>query len=261
MSHCGVPDECPSSGHNPGGAHMRHGTLRLRLDELESRTVLSSPGDIDWLRQIGSTQQAIGIGRAVDADGNVYLAGDPAGPLPGPTNAGGADPFGRKYDANGIELWTREFGGSAADPPLVVAETITAVAVHGSAVYVAGYTLGTLPGQVNAGIFDAFVRKYDTDGNELWTRQFGTVASEEADAVAADDTGVYVGGTTVGVFPGQTSSGFSDAFVRKYDVDGTELWTHQFGNNDTSPEAVTGIAVDGSGGYVAATLGRPGQSG
>ena len=52
-------------------------------------------------------------------------------------------------------------------------------------VYVGGLTSGALPGQVNAGTIpgsmpsgaDAFVRKYDFNANELWTRQFGDVMS------------------------------------------------------------------------------------
>src|SRR3989338_735964 len=40
------------------------------------------------------------------------------------------------------------------------------VSVHSSGVYVTGRTQGALPGQTSAGSQDAFVRKYDLDGNE-----------------------------------------------------------------------------------------------
>src|SRR5947208_3011308 len=56
-----------------------------------------------------------------------------------------------------------------------------------------------------------------------WTRQFGTAADDGAFGVAVDATGnAYVVGLTNGAFAGQTSAGFRDAFVRKYDPDGTE---------------------------------------
>ena len=39
---------------------------------------------------------------------------------------------------------------------------------------------GTLPGQTTAGGIDAFVRKYDPNGTEMWTRQFGTAGDDFA---------------------------------------------------------------------------------
>src|SRR5205085_2866670 len=202
----------------------------------------------DWLRQFGSDFQGSGQGpdpaRAVAADGSVYVAGDLPRALPGQTSAGGIDAYVRKYDAAGNELWTRQFGTGGAD-------CVGAVAVDASGVYVAGYTHGTLPGQSSAGDEDAFVRKYDAAGNELWTRQFGAFGTERAFGVAADGSGVYVAGVTAGTppLPGQTSLGFADAFVRKYDAAGNELWTRQFGA--AGPDIANGIAVVASGVYVA----------
>jgi hypothetical protein len=90
---------------------------------------------------------------------------------------------------------------------------------------------------------DAFVRKYDASGNELWTRQFGTSTCDDAWDVAVDVSGnVYAIGDTYGVFPGQTSYGGKDMFVRKYDVSGNALWTRQFGTS--SEDHAEGVAVD-----------------
>ena len=72
----------------------------------------------------------------------------------------------------------------------------------------------------------------------LWTRQFGTSGYDFARAVAVDPEGnVYVAGRTEGALPGQVSSGDFDAFVRKYDRDGDEVWTRQFG----TPESTTPV--------------------
>ena len=54
-----------------------------------------------------------------------------------------------------------------------------------------------MPGQCRSGLNgDAFARKYDPDGTELWTREFGAVYpfSSYAMGVAVDDTGVYLVG-------------------------------------------------------------------
>lgn len=136
--------------------------------------------------------------------------------------------------------WMRQFGSPSLDSTL-------AVSVHSSGVYAAGSTYGVLPGQSGFGRLDALVRKYDFSGNEVWTRQFGTDRSDGSQAVAATDAGVYVGGATSGQFPGQSSAGGRDAFVRKYDTDGNEVWTCQFGT--ASGDTVVAVAGHATGVY------------
>jgi len=190
-----------------------------------------------WTRQFGSGH-AIGV--AVDASGNVYVAGY-GEVLPGQTSLDGWSAFVRKYDGSGNEIWTREAGAGGV-----------AVDVSGN-VYVAGGTQGALPGQSSSGGLDVFVRKYDSSGNELWTKQFGTSARDEADDVAVDGLGnVYVAGRTDGAFPGQTFSGVIDAFVRKYDSSGNEIWTKQFGSS--ARDDAGGVAVNGEGDVYVAGL-------
>lgn len=56
---------------------------------------------------------------------------------------------------------------------------------------------------------DAYIRKYNSDGDEVWSRQFGTSRSDIAFGVSTDSSGgVYVVGLTdFGTFPDQTSEG------------------------------------------------------
>jgi len=211
--------------------------------------------EIIWTRQFGSAVLEVAAGVALDGDENVYVGGSTNGALPGQTAAGSSDVFVRKYDTSGHELWTRQFGTGGQDEG-------HAVAVDASGnVYVVGLTFGSLPDQALSGAVDAFVRKYGTSGNELWTRQFGTAGLTFAFGVGADGSGnVYVGGQTSGELPGQSSAGGSDSFVRKYDASGNALWTRQFGTS--LDDEVRGVAVDASGNaYVAGSVGGalPGQ--
>jgi len=80
--------------------------------------------------------------------------------------------------AQNIE-WSRQFGTTSDD-------NAAGISVHASGVYVAGRTDGTLPGQTNSGGSDAFVRKYDVNGNEVWTRQFGTAVGDRAAGISVD---------------------------------------------------------------------------
>ena len=138
------------------------------------------------------------------------MAGYTRGPhLPGQKSAGSQDAFVRKYDANGKEVWTRQFGSS---PRL---DLTAGISVAASGIYVAGYTRGTLPGQTSAGSQDAFVRKYDANGSEVWTRQFGSSSFDGTAGISVDASGIYVAGSTEGTLPGQKSVGSEDAFVVK----------------------------------------------
>jgi len=206
-----------------------------------------------WTRQFGSSSEDNAEGGiSVDASG-VYMAGATNGALPGQTSSGAADAFVRKYDTSGTEAWTRQFGSSGDDLAL-------GISVGPSGVHVSGWTSGALPDQTSSGTDDAFVRKYDTSGTEAWTRQFGTAPGDFANDVSSDASGVYVGGATNGALPGQVSLGDSDAFVRKYDAAGTEVWTRQFGT--ASGDEAMGVALDSSDVYVAgSTLGTlPGHT-
>lgn len=108
--------------------------------------------------------------------------------------------------------WTVQFGSPSGDGAF-------GVSVDSSGAYVAGFTGGVLPGQTSAGLTDAFVRKYDLNGIELWTRQFGSSSHDDSYAVSADSSGVYLVGVAGGPLPGQTGAGLEDAFVAKFSPD------------------------------------------
>ncbi len=123
-------------------------------------------GRLLWTRPLSVRNPDFDSGLAVDGTG-VYLA--KSGSL-------------IRFDTSGNELWRREYadGGSA-------------VTVDGAGIYV-GYTEKALPGQCSASGRDAVVRKYDTAGALVWTRQFGTYRGYQATGVAVDTTAVYAGG-------------------------------------------------------------------
>ncbi len=206
-------------------------------------------GSSQWTRQFGSRSSDEARSIAVDGKGNVYVVGYTRGTLPGQASAGEEDAFLRKYNANGRELWTRQFGTRKRDGAHSVA-----VDREGN-VWVAGFTEGGLPGQSRAGKQDAFLRKYNADGRELWTHQFGTSGSDSVRSIAVDGMGNISVAGYAGAFPGQSSAG---GFVRKYNADGNELWTRQFGTNHWAYS----IAVDGNGNLLVAgdtTITLPGQ--
>lgn len=197
-------------------------------------------GNVLWTRLFGTP--ATDYAKAISADpSGIYVVGSTHGTFPGQISAGGSDVFIRKYDADGKEIWTKQFGNPGND-------LVKAAAVDPTGIYVAGVTHDTFPGQISAGGSDAFVKKYDADGKNIWTRQFGTADTDYVEAVAADSYGIYVLGVTHGTFPGHISAGGSDVFIRKYDANGREFWTRQFGTpkTDYAFDISPGIYVVGS---------------
>jgi uncharacterized protein (TIGR03437 family) len=148
-------------------------------------------GEMIWSRLLNSNEGETVVPAAVAGDSSgVYLAGTvftrvSPGDITFVPSTGEA--FLRKLDGNGAELWARRFATSNAD-------AIVSLAVDQGAVYAAGSTGRALPGQCKAGGTDVFVRKYDSGGVELWTRQFGTSGYDSAGNLAVDSTGVYLSG-------------------------------------------------------------------
>jgi uncharacterized protein (TIGR03437 family) len=220
---------------------------------IAGQSVPAAAQGFQWIRQFGSSMGDLGSDAVVSPSG-VYVVGSVGGVLPGQTSAGGNDAFVRKYDFAGNELWTRQFGTNFN-------ELATGVAADANAVYVTGFTDGAFAGQNSAGNSDAFLRKYDAAGNHVWTRQFGTVSVDQGFGVAVDASGVYMAGSVNGALTGQTGLGGTDVFVRKYDPNGTEAWTRQFGTSTT--DLARGVAAAGESVYVVGEVGNaalPGQS-
>jgi len=198
---------------------------------------------VGWLVQFGTPATDDAEAVAVDASGHSYVVGQTFGVLPGQVSAGMIDAFARKYDAAGNEVWTRQFGTAERD----FAKGIAVDASGG--IWVVGQTFGALPGQTSFGGWDAFVRRYDAAGNEGWTRQFGTGGAEWVVDIALDAAGnAILVGSTRSSLPGQTTAGDYDAYVRKYDPSGNELWTRQFGT--AGEDFAIDVAPDGAGNVV-----------
>jgi hypothetical protein len=173
----------------------------------------------------------------------VFVAGESAGALPGAINVGGQEAFLRQYDANGNVVSTRQFDrlGDGYHSDYSVDERGVLVNF--------GDTFSALPGQMETGSLDAFVRKHDAAGATQWLRQFGTSALDEANmAFALANGGVLVAGDVSSALPGQISLGGQDAFVRQYDANGGVAWTRQFGTSGS--ETATASSVDANGSLI-----------
>ncbi len=203
-----------------------------------------SAGNRLWSRQSLTSDSESVSTAASDGSGGVYISGYADGNL-GVPNVGGIDALLVRYDSGGNLVWTRQFGTAGYD-------TVLGSAPDGQGgVYLAGGTAGSLVGQ-NAGDHDAWLARYDPQGNRVWIRQFGTAAFDVARAAFCDETGgVFVCGRTNGDLAA-VSDGHEDAWVARYDSAGERTWIQQLGigylarADSVSPDGWGGVYVGGS---------------
>ncbi len=188
----------------------------------------------------GSATPASGV--AVDSSGNVYVAGQTSGGLDGNARAGYYDLFLTRYDSNGQKQYTRQLGASGAD---VFAQGV-ATDSNGN-IYVTGHTTGGLDGNTLTGSQDAFLTRYDSNGQRQYTRQWGTSGAHVfAQGLAVDAGGnVHVAGETNGGLDGNTRTGYQDFFLTRYDSSGQKQYTRQLGAVHFFTSAY-GVATDAS---------------
>lgn len=199
-----------------------------------------------WTVQFGTPNGEVANGVAVDAMGNVFVAGFTDYIMDGrPVPPGfllNGDFFLVKFDAKGNRLWTRQRGGNGYSD-----ESASRVAVDAAGnVFVAGTMQQNFDGYVSAGNSDVILVKYDNQGNYLWTRHAGTPGWDDVYGLTTDGAGnVYLAGRTQGSLNGGMLSGPQDYFVMKYDGQGKLLWTRQ--NGTLGFDAAYDITFDRSG--------------
>jgi hypothetical protein len=203
----------------------------------------SLEGEVRWIQQFGSTGTDRARGLSVGS-GSVRVVGSTDGAFPRKRSVGGDDAFIQTYTTEGRRGWARQLGSAGAD-------VATSVLALRGATYMTGLTDGALQGQASFGGSDAFLLRLNARGQPMWIRQFGTDASDDAVAVGGIADAVYVVGSTTGALPDQELLGETDAFIRRYEPKGTEVWTLQFGTSDF--DQAYGFALGPRAAYVAGT--------
>ncbi len=204
---------------------------------------------------------------AVDATGNVYVAGiatSPDLPMAGaiqPQPGGLVDAYVAKIDPSGNRLvYSTYLGG-------IGIEGASSMAVDSAGnVYLTGLTsspnfrtANALQASHGGGLFDAFVAKLNPSGTELvYSTYLGGRGEDRAFRIAADTAGnAYVVGDTDSTnFPvanaaQRSNGGSADAFVAKLNASGSQLvYSTYLGGSGI--DGATAIAVDAAGSvYVA----------
>ena len=250
---------------NPGaGSDIHEGNNDVFLIKFKNS------GAFQWARTFGGSGLDSAYGVAVDELGGVYLCGyfnytvdfDAGSGVDNHTSQGDHDSYLVKYDSTGTFMWARTWGGSERDTCQGIATT------YDGNVYVVGYFqdmgIDFDPGtsidlHSSNGMRDAFVSKFDSDGNFQWAKTWGGPdGNDYSYKIALDEFGyLYLTGAftdTVDFDPAfdtdiHIAQGISDGYLSRFDTSGNHSWTRTWGDptpTDGSTEA-TGVAADSIG--------------
>ena len=196
-----------------------------------------SNGSLEWLTQFGTKGSDVISGMVVDKDKQVYVVGYTYDAFPSKTSAGISDVFIAKFDSMGYQVWLKQFGTSSIDKGMALCLDQTG---H---LFVAGTTEGSFPNHTNLGFSDAFLSKFSSDGDHVWTKSFGSDGTESVTSIHCMESGdIVLAGSTDGQLPFQKLQGRQDSMLARYDAEGTQRFLTQFGSKED--ERITGVTSD-----------------
>lgn len=220
----------------------------------------ASGASIVYTTILMSGANSAGNGIAVDANGNVWVAGSTGSKFPVTPGAaqtafqGIQDAFLVRLDSTGRLAYSTYLGGSGSN-------TATGVALdyYGYA-YVGGYTTSTnfpttsgAPQTTSGGSTDAFLAKYSPAGSLLYATLLGGTGIDLANAVAVTPVGRpciagYTNSTNLLVVNAlqATMAGQGDALVACLNASGS-TWDYVTYLGGSGPDQAYGIAEDASG--------------
>lgn len=178
---------------------------------------LDNSGNIVWTRMVGGNSGDVAEDIIETNDQGLLVVGGTASYGPGRSSV-----YVFKLDESGDLLWTRTIGGEKDDYAYGVAETPDGdfVVVGLTHSYGAG-----LAGDLDAS--DAYIIKFNAEGDSLWTRTVGGFNYERLDDVIITSDGYILAAGETMTFGGSNM----DAYVIKMDMQGDVLWTCALGSN------------------------------
>lgn len=234
--------------------------VKVPLHVIVSDTITLSDSvfNFNWTALINGNRRDISYAIKRDKFGNIFIAGSTTSSLGLAYNAfdntvgtmGSA--FVGKFSSKGNKIWITYFGGS------VGTDVCNAMAIDGQGnVVITGRThsyqndlsYNGFHNTYRGGGLDAFVAKFDSNGNRLWASYLGGGGSETGLGIAVDSNDdIYVtGGTesTTGIAylgPDTSFNGYNDAFLTKIGSSGNLIWSTYFGG--TGHDIGRDIAID-----------------
>jgi cysteine-rich repeat protein len=200
--------------------------------EADSR-LYDTAGAPGWVTGYSVPSSSVTHGEAVAFDGVDWLVAGAA-----TVASQGSNVWWRRIDADG-----GVGAGSTYDNPDHTNDRLAHVAFDSEGNL---FVAGTIDDSGASDDASVWVRKFDPAGAELWSRTFDDGLDDSAEGLAAaPDGGVVVSGST------EVNGQSANAWLRKYDAEGTIEWTRSSNGEGSASDVYYGVAV-GSDGAVAA---------
>jgi len=189
---------------------------------------MADPPGLWWSHSFGDNNPEVLVALDVATDNRIYVCGDFQGYL----NLGGGnlvsqgeyDIFLAAFSPDGTHLWSRSFGDSGNDKVRdLIVDGDSNIIIVGDFFYSIDLGGGLL---TSAGDKDAFVAKYSSDGNHLWSTHYGDMNYQSAQCVTVGSenhisiAGQFAGEIDLGGGP-LYSMDAQDLYLAVFDFDGS----------------------------------------
>lgn len=227
---------------------------------------LDASGNFVWVKAIGTGALTISRGMAIDASGNIYIAGlfngtgdfDPGVNTFSLSSIGVNDGFIIKLSNSGNFIWAKQFeGGNFVHVNSISVDNAKNVYTTGNFENfgdfdpgVGVYTLTT-----NASVYrDAFISKLDSLGNFIWAKQIKGNSYTFSNYIFSDTAGnTCIAGlfdSTTDFDPGPaaytlTPSGSYDGYIAKLNSSGNFVFAKKLDSKGW--DEIRSVAIDGTG--------------
>ena len=185
-------------------------------------TKFSSTGNLIWNVTWGGSSGDKGQAVTISKDNFIYITGETLS-----FDLGGRDAILVKYDSTNEQIWNRTWGTTNRE--------------YGNGIFVDNYNYAYICGTtltVGPNDWDAFLVKYDSEGNQIWNVTWSGSESDWGYGVAVDNNNYsYLVGYTYSFGEGER-----DGFLAKYDSEKNQIWNRTWGGSGL--DDWTGIAMD-----------------
>lgn len=213
-------------------------------------------GNYLWARNMGGNGSDLGEALAVSSSGYIYLTGnfmdtadfDPGANTSNLIASGLLDVFVAKYDSNGDYIWAKSIKGTGPND----ANGSSLALGEMDNIFLTGRFKGTADFDPGVGVanvtsnggYDIYLARFDSSGNYLWAKSFGSTGTvERGSSLAIDNSGgLYLTGSfqsTVDFDPGPGTAnltatpGFVDAFFVQFDDMNNFVFAKQFSRSNS----------------------------
>lgn len=169
-------------------------------------------GNKTWEVILRGNGYSCGYGVTQTNDGGAVVVGDTKS-----KTSVDHDVFVAKVDARGSEVWEKNFGGPYCDYGAAVVQTAD------GGLLVAGGTES-----YGAGVYDAYLIRLNSEGQEIWEKTYGGKGSDCAYAIIKNPDGRF----TVAGNTDSTGSGKTRVYLFQTDAEGSLVWERQIGRSD-----------------------------